>query len=767
MKHSIKRSSFLLLALSLLAAATVFAAPTTQPQAPEIPEWMKDGSTPPAPPSIPDELEAFANTPSRTPTATRTVPSRPGGQPPSLPPGLKAPSLPPSLRAASKAETTTKSNSHDMKITGLAAEGMDLNSSVGKVEFADMSVNEILDMLQNFTGKPILRQSTVAGSLSFHSQGALTRQQAIEAIVSLLALNGVAVTPLGSTYLKAVPATSAANHSPILIEGSTLEYTPSQEVCSKLFRLDYIAVAEAVPALNSQQSGLVGTSITAFEKNLSILATDSLVNLQRMETLLSRIDKPSHSSDKMIFFSLRNISASDAQKRCQQLLTGSMAERFKGNTTVDADDRTNQLIVYTHPSNEELIRTLINNLDGDVEPLTRTQMFGIRHADASDVCDIIKEVVTGQEQARDSTTGSGKINTQRAQQTAQMSASEGAGAQFSEHMTIVPDERTNTIVATGTPTDLRLMGEMIEQLDALLPQVRIEVVITEVTLSEGEASGLNEFGIRYGSTAPDSALKTGDVAAGDGLGGGNKDVWITPTFQSVNGISPLSVSSISLENFSIDAVFRVAKTNSNVQVLSAPNIVTTHNREASIIVGSREPVVTTAVTRTTSDNDVVANIDYQDIALELTVKPLIGSNGVIQMEITQKVNEVISRVTLAGLGEQPVIGTRQASSFVSVANGKMVVLGGLQKVNDEKNNNKVFLLGDIPLLGRLFRPSSTTVKRTELLIFIRPVILSNPAEAQDDAHKKISELRSHARIESYLKTGSFDQEDEKTDDSDE
>ncbi|MBN1403403.1 MAG: hypothetical protein JW942_02905 [Opitutales bacterium] len=764
MNSSLRRSTKIIFATGFLAASLSIAAPVQDNNAPEIPEWMKDGSTPPPPPSIPAELEAIANQPAQTvkiqqrqqgPTGISSL-----GKPPALPANLKTPPPPPSLRPGSSRPQMANTNDasvqseQSFKASGLAASGTDLDASMGTIEFSDLAVSEILDMLQNMTGKTVLRQSAVNGTLSFRSQGTLTRGQAIEALTSLLALNGVAVTPLGDLYLKAVPATSAANHSPRLIEGSTLEYSPSQEVCSKLFVMDFMPTTEAVPALNSMQSGLVGTSITAFEKNRTILATDSLVNLQRMETLLERIDRPYAAKDKILFFPLRNISASDAQKRSQQMLTGAMASRFTGNTTVDADERTNQLIVYTHPSNEALITQLVENIDKDVDPLTRTELFNIRHADATELCDIIKEVVTGQEQARDSTQTNNNFQRQRVQTSAAnvqtaTAANDSASSQFSSSMTIVADERTNNIVATGTASDLRLLGKMIEQLDALLPQVRIEVVITEVTLANGESRGLDQFGIRYAETAPSSSL-TGTVE-------GDKQTWLSPSFAG-----GLSVTPFSLDDFAMEMVFSVAKTNSNVQVLSAPNIVTTHNREASILVGSREPVVTTAVTNSdSSDNDMVANIDYQDIALELTVKPLIGSNGVIQMEITQKINEVTSRVTLAGLGQQPVIGTRQASSFVSVGNGQMVVLGGLQKVTDTKNHDKVFILGDIPILGRLFSPKDDEVKRTELLIFIRPVIIGNPAEAEKDAREKISQMKTGDKVLEYLESGNFKTEDEK------
>jgi general secretion pathway protein D len=727
------------------------ATSTATPQAPQresapLPQPPAAGTaTPPAPPSfaVPPPPPSF--TPGAIPPPRRRAPTMQSAVP---------------VRPAAVAETAMNGT------PGLFAAGINQDDKVGEQSFSDMPLNDILDMLQNLTGKSVLRQNSVAGNYSFKSNGAMTRRQAVDAIVNLLAINGVSITPLGTLYLKAVPATSAASNAPYLIEDSTLQYEASQAVCSKLFPIDFMAVPEAVTALSAMQSGLVGTSVIPFEKNRSILATDCVVNLQRMETLLSKIDKPSVDQSSILFFQLKNLSAKDAAARAQQMLSGSLAPRFQGNTTVDSDERTNQLIVYTHRANVALIQQLVDNLDKDVEPLTRTEMFNIHHADVTELCDVIKEVITGQKQVRSDTSGSSSKaasaaqanrQQQRAQQVQQaaQAVADNSGTQFSNYITIVPDERSNTLVATGTQSDIKLLSDIIAKLDAILPQVRIEVVIAEVTLTKNQFSGLESFGVQYGSKAPDGAL-SGDVTSGNGMDGGNKDVWLSPVF---NG-GTMSMSPVSLENFAMSTVFKVAKTNSNVKVLSSPNIVTTHNREASIIIGSKEPVVSSYSTAATSTSDQnVANIQYQDVALELTVKPLIGSNGVVQMEITQKINEVSKYVTIAGYGDQPVIGTREASSFVTVSSGKMVILGGLQKVTDEKTHNKVFILGDIPLLGRLFQPKTDKVTRTELIIFIRPVVILNPDEADADAKKKIAETAPSEDIDKFIENGNFRNED--------
>ncbi len=733
-----------------------------------FPAPAQDNSDEPVMPwQTPAQPENDAVPPPRTPRPRSSTPERPNMAPPGQPPAFVPP--PPNVSRRGN-DRTPPAEVPQGDPARLAAPGVDLNQQVGELVITDMQLPDVLSMVQNFTGKPVLQQAGVgAQPVTFNSQGPLTRGQAITVLESLLALNGVAIVPLGDDYLKAVPAISAGNNAPSLIEGSTLDMTPSQRVFSKIFTLDYLSSAEAVAAVTNFMSGLVGGSpVVAFDKSGTLLVTDSLINLQRIETLLQRVDKPAPLNAEMLFFQLRNVSSRDAQQRLERLQAGPLGQRLQGNTAFDADERTNQLIVYTHRSNAPIIRELISKLDMDVDPLTRTEMFSIRHADATEVADVIKEVVTGQERARDQQQRGQRTTNRPAQQNQPQpaAASEGAGVQFSPYLTIVPDERTNTIVATGTQTDLRLMADIISRLDALLPQVRIEVVITEVTLSENEASGLNEFGFQYSrmQDAPEDSLYPVGTSAGNGdqasrgLDGGSKDIFLSPVFQR-----GLSVTPFGLENFTIGTVFSIAETNSNVKVLSAPNVVTTHNREATILVGERRPLVTQTVTdrtTTTSNSDIVANVEYADIAIELKVKPLIGSNGVIQMEIEQKIEEVSGEVQLAGLGNQPVIGTRQASSFVSVANGKMVVLGGLQRVSDRKTNAKVFLLGDIPILGELFRPKTKDVSRTELLIFIRPVVINTTDEGHSDALQKINQIESRKEVERYMETGTFRPEPE-------
>lgn len=615
--------------------------------------------------------------------------------------------------------------------------------TVGIIRMSDMGTNEVLDMLEKFTGKPILRQQTLpALKVNFRSQGAMTRSEAILAIESLLSLNGVAITEVGDKLLKAVPSTIVGTQAPQLLEESTHESAPSLKVYSKFYKLSYLTTAEVVPLI--QPLLTLGAPI-AFEQINSLLITDSLLNLQRIELILEKVDRPQEMESKILFFQLKHTSATDVVKRIKNMQSGNLKRYLGANTTFDADNRTNQLIVFTHPGNVELITDLIDKIDIDVAPLTQTEIFYIKHADATEVTTLIEQVITGQKKSRQEsgaapstgaapTTGAAAGTPPTAagpvEDTLRASAE---NLQFSDYLTIVADPRGNSILVSGTPNDIIYLKEIIDKIDILLAQVRIEVVITEVTLTKDQARGIESFGVNFNT---------------DDLNEIDFNVNSSSTTQLPQAFS----FSGSIKDLTIAAVIDTARRDSRVQVLSAPTIVTTHNREAVIKVGEQRPVITSTQSDLSGGSFVRSSVQFKDIGIELTVKPLIGSNGVIQMEIDQKVDSVVSTVTIDN-NEQPVIGTRHATSFVSVGDGELVILGGLQELSEAKKKGRLAFFGSVPIIGSLFGSSSLEQTKRELLIFIQPKIISNTKEAHRDALENIAELEQKRTVEEYIETG--------------
>ena len=653
-----------------------------------------------------------------------------------------------------------------------------MQETVGLIRIPEMGTNEVLEMLENFTAKPILRQQSLPTvRITFFSQGPLSRGEAITAIESLLSLNGIAITTLGDKFLKAVPAAVLNAQVARIWEGTTLNATPSQMMYEKLFELDFLNANEAAAMILPLMSQ--GAPI-AFDKSGFLLITDALINLQRIERLLPILDQPGKMRSEILFFKLQNIEADEVVRRLQQLVSGALRNQLENNTTFEADERTNQLIVFTHPANAELVKSLIEKLDIDVAPTTATKVYSIRYADATEVVAIIDQVVSGQREIRNEAgqDSNAAARAQAAQAAAQIrqnnqtvaaARADASNLQFSNFFTIVPDERANTIVASGTNSDLIYLEQLIDQIDTLLAQVRIEVVITEVRLGETDTRGIDNFGFAISSDGFFDFDFDGEQTDWSATPGDFYGAAISPLSWKGGGIlrdsDGVPILDDNNETISIGAgttgigiVLNAAQQNSDITVLSAPTIVTTHNKEASVSVGEERPVIT-STTRdlsSSSNSNFVSQdqVQYRDIKLELKVTPLIGSDGVVQMEIEQEVQSVIGEISVND-NPQPIVGTRSATSYVSVKDKELIVLGGLQSLDTSVSKGRMALLGRIPILGNLFTSEDTQTIRNELLIFIRPTIIRTTDDAHTDAVNQIDVLEGANKIQDYLDRGTF------------
>ncbi|GHB97784.1 secretin N-terminal domain-containing protein [Cerasicoccus arenae] len=644
----------------------------------------------------------------------------------------------------------------------------------------DQDLNAVLIQLEKLTGRPIIRsQSLPAVKINFDGLGPMSYDEAILAIESLLALNGVIITDLGDNFLKAVPAAGATGANaqvPLFLNEPALSLPPSQVYYTKFFKFLYLD-AEKEGAVVVQSLGSGGNPPVVFPKNNALLVTDMLVNLQRMEEVLKTADKADYDSEHIYFFTLKHIKSSDLAQRLTKLTTGNsgIARYFNNNTTFEADERTNQLIVITHPSNKTILDNLIEELDKDVEPITSSEVFYIKHAQATEIDSLLEEVITGQQNARsksesakktsspesNTAPGAGGRDALAADAAPMPSPTEGIvnsvvdlgrNLQFSDFVTIVADERSNAIVAYGTKTDLIQIKRLIDQIDVLLAQVFIEVLIAEVTLTDEAVSGFSEFGISG------NELEVTDIGTFPGTDiplPAVTQYGIQATGKAQAGSSLITDSpfefSLSLRPDEFSVILRTASENQNVRILSVPNIVTTHNQEANVNVSQSRPIITSSVSNLNNNIDGTTSNDvqYRDIGIQLKVKPLIGSNGIIQMEIEQIVENVISNTEINGT-QQPIIGKREATSFVSVANGDIIVLAGLQETSFSTGAGKLWLLGDIPILGDFLNPSSELNERRELMIFIRPTVYFGPEDATKHAKEIIDKLDNGNDIKSFM-----------------
>lgn len=620
---------------------------------------------------------------------------------------------------------------------------------VGPLTIPGGSLDDVLGAVELLTGRTILRpQNLPAASLSLNLKEKVTRQEAIQAVETLLNLNGIAITPLGTRFLKVTPLNAAKSEAPDFIEGSTLGLPPSGRVVSKLFQLEFLRVGEFMPQIGGLLNPAAGSPPVVFDKSNAALITDSLSNLQRIETLVAKLDQPVLAGLRPKFYSLQSAKASDVVNKMRAILTGPLQTQLGSATTYNADDRTNQIILIADPRQQAFFDELIAKLDVRADPNTRNEVIFLKHANAKDVATILTQLVTGQnnaarQQGAESPRVAGATpaatTTPAAPAPAVSAAALGLATevsnQFSPLLTVLPEERSNSLVVSGTVDDIRLINDLVAKIDVLLAQVRIEVVIAEVTLTDANSSGISTLGLR---------LEGSKLVGFSGTGAGTEvteAVFSRPSPGEIDLAATIALSTTPRK--------------SNATILSQPNIITTHNKEGKIFVGEQRPVISSYLNdgSNSSTGNIVgtgyrSTVGQQKIGIELIVKPLIGTDGSVQLDIKQVVDDVLGEITIDG-NPQPRVGNRETESFVSVRSGEIIVLGGLQRTSDTKSSNR---LGPIPIIGDLLGGRSKETTRTDLVFFLRPTILTNTPADNAPALRQIERLpeKERARIESVL-----------------
>ncbi|HAS81548.1 MAG TPA: hypothetical protein DCS43_02425 [Verrucomicrobia bacterium] len=489
-------------------------------------------------------------------------------------------------------------------------------------------------------------------------------------------------------------------------------------------------------------------------------------------------------------------SKESQDKPIESLFDPGQAMQFSPYVSVVANPRNNSVLVYGTSEDIKQIEELVTQTDIEVAPRTQSRVFVIRHGDANEIVRTLNPLIQAQQRARERESTLRRFFRPRDDEKSQTetetetdplpSVEEGeeplvdeggdveSDLQFSPYISLTADKRANTVIAYGTPFDLEQLDYLVNQIDRLLPQVRIEVVIAEVSLSEGQVSGLSSFGFAYdnpfdfqrgasviaagqqGVTAVgtgESVKNTsGTTPAGSAVGRGGV-IMTGPQLDSEG--NPAMDMGISFDPFSMRSVFRVARDDRNVRILSAPSITTMHNRPAHINVGEARPIITSSSSTLDRNLATRSEIEYRDIGIQLTVRPLISEDGVIQLDIEQVVETVVDTQTIDN-NVQPIIGTRRANSFVSVQDKQLLIMGGLQSVETTMAEGRVFILGDIPLLGRLFRPRKKVSTVRELIIFIRPELVSSTPIA-GAFHTDPKQMRpAEAEVRRFYDTGEFE-----------
>jgi general secretion pathway protein D len=622
---------------------------------------------------------------------------------------------------------------------------------IGPIQMRGETLEAVLFQLGRWTGRSIIRPQSLPATEGYTlTLPPMPKSEVILAVETMLELSGVAISPLGDHFLKIVPMAQVHIETPEMIDGSTLDLPPSGRIVTKLFRLSFLRVNElkdqVLPLLNQTVSQPV-----MFEKTNAVLITDSLSTLQRVEQLIQELDKPSTSSLQPKFYPLQYAKASDLVNKITSILKPPLSNGLSAATSLSADDRTNQIILISDPRQYGFFDELIAKLDVKSDPNTRNEVIPLKHATAKDVATLLTNLISGQSQAAskaDQQAGrSGQPGAPRPQMPtpnppgtppglqasiASLTGEGGTSTQFSNLITVLADDRSNAVVVSGTVDDIRLIREIVNKVDVLLAQVSIQVVIAEVTLNDNDTSGINSLNLTIGTNKVPGTLHQG-----------------THITQFAAGTAGWDITGGIVNPLSYTAALGNTGSKSNVKVLSANTIVTTHNKQAEFVVSTQLPIITgSQASPSTVGYTPMTQVTYKDIGIDVKVTPLIGDDGSIQLEIDQKVDDKVGEVNVDN-NVQPIIGHREATSFINVSDGQMIVLGGLQQTKHSTVRKKLGFLYEIPIISHILGSRSHDEDRVELLLFVRPHIIP-PGESTKNTNASIDQLNNKNEVKQYL-----------------
>jgi general secretion pathway protein D len=623
-------------------------------------------------------------------------------------------------------------------VAAIPLPGLSGSDQVGPVILRDETIAQVLDLMQRWTGKSILRPQALPASVyTLSLPASITRDEALLAIETLLNLNGIAVIQQGDKFLKVVPNLVAKAESPTLLTGSTLTLPPSGRIATKIFTLKHANAQEFILQITSSLNTTLASPPVYFGRNNAFLITDSITNLQKIESLVAELDRPQLDLVVTKSYTLKNAMATDlvtkltAMLRSPATVAGGAPFRLSTGTTYLADERTNRVLLMGSADQHDFFDKLIETLDQKSNPNTKTDVIFLRHADAQAVATLVTSLVTGQAAAAGRAGNTFRSATVNRAPVAPAPVAAAAGPaqmgadEFSSNLTVLPDVRSNSVVVSGTNDDLRLLHDLIDKVDVVLPQVRIEVVIAEVKLSDNESNGISSLGL---TVTNGKLVGIGGTGAGFGVNGANA---LAPsTTLNTSTTIPASQGQLAPGTNSLSATIGLVTTprKGDLKILSVPAITTTHNKEATLFVGESRPVITgSSVAATTGQ--VTSTVSQRDIGITLKVLPLIGKDGAVQLQISQSVEDILGSTILDG-NDQPIIGRRTTDSYVSAMSGEIVVLGGLQRTVTTKSTSR---LGPIPIIGDIFGSSTNLEEKQELIIFLRPYVLNSSAVDNLDA----------------------------------
>ena len=606
-------------------------------------------------------------------------------------------------------------------------------------------IHSLIQTVSRQSGRNFVVDPRVKARVTVISSTPLNADELYETFLSVLQVHGYAAVPSGD-LVKIVPDVNAKQGP---VPAYTDDDSNSDQLVTQVIKVQNVPAAQLVPILRPlvPQQG----HLAAYAATNTLIVTDRGSNIGRLITIIEGIDRPDN--DEVELVQLRHASASEVIRILQSLQSrAGQIDGTPGSVRFAADERTNAILLSGDQTARTRMRGIIMNLDTPVESGGNTRVVYLRYANAVDLLTILTGVSAGQAQigtsgdgfeeggapgavpaAPPAVDGNGvQIPQQPAVPTASLIPRGGPQDDSGPRVDIQADEDTNALIITAPPDEMRSILAVIEQLDIRRAQVLVEAIIAELTTSNSA-----QLGVNFAVDGTDSDRP----AAFTNLGGATQALIGTIASQgaSLGGGLTAALGRFGGGGTDFAVLLTAIASDTDNNILSTPTLVTMDNQEAEIIVGQNVPFVTGTQLSSSNDNPFTT-IERQDVGISLKVKPQINEGDNIKMEIEQDVSDV-SNTAVTGASDI-VTNNRTIRTTVVVEDGQTLVLGGLLEDSANDTRDKIPFLGDIPLLGGLFRFRTTGKSKRNLMVFLHPTILRDPETADFYSREKYDDFRA-------------------------
>ncbi len=573
---------------------------------------------------------------------------------------------------------------------GAVVEAPEETLPAGTINFPATDLNEVLKIYGELVNRTILRPTTLpAPTITLKTQTPLTRKEAIQAFDSVLAMNGIAMINVGEKFVKAVPVAQANQEGAEFSKLAASQLPDFGQYVTHVVQLQYTKPSEMVQVL--QPFSKIPNAILPIDSSQILVLRDNTENVKRMLELIKEVDVSVPSEFISEVIPIKYALASEIASALSSLSSGG-----GGGTTVGSSGTGTSGGTRSSFGSSRAVGS--GSMSGGYNNPMQSMM--------------------GQQSRVGTQSGAGGTFTDRLQNIIRRASTSGDIVVLGETK-IIADERTNALLIFASRQDMKMIKDVVEKLDVVLAQVLIEAVIIEVGLKKN-----SELGVSYIQYPHGSGDYTGQSAGGAGQ-------FYTPTdFLIAGGTNAAGAlkggfNYLGRFNQDLDVTVSALASTSRAKVLQKPRIQTSHAVQAQLFVGESRPYPTGSYYGGGAYGSY-SSIQQLQIGVTLDVTPLINPDGLVVMDIHQTIENYAGFTEITGVGRVPNTTRKEAAAKVAVRDRDTIILGGLISTDRSSEGSGIPVLMDIPLLGALFRKSSSDMNRSELIVLIRPTVLPTP-----------------------------------------